>query len=570
MEGESSTEIGATYGAPQQQDTEARPTVACLRCRDQKLRCDRDVPSCMRCRKQRAVCKYPSPPNRRRIAQKTSEAKAAAAVAASQVNVVEHVQQPEVSIALSSRKKQRIVENDGKDEIRREHIPDPNLNHTSEDTATAELPSTEVGLLLLEIYFKRVYNATLLFHKTVAFQLYRQDGIPGYLLRAIFAHAATFLEQVDSPYEENIKIIPMPKLSEKSWSWARAASREALSYADEPTLVRIQALQVLELYYFSRGEIHRSIIHASLAYKLSQLLGYDRLHGSGALPSAYRNLQFDHEIKRRCFWASWCSILIGSQPLDSSRVCEKVMGLPLPARLGNGGLAQAIELKLGQRMGVDWTTSTESSPPSQSGLPPCSLMAELIKLLGIWTKVKAFICEPLNSSDPQRTVQLNKLTELLDREGRSLNLPLTKLQARAEVYEESPELLTSVTSVYYLSQMLLYASRVPMFSGRFAESADSRKSVQQNGEMTFQHATGFAELLKQFASEDLDITRLWPFVGYATFVAGSVFVSAGSGCQSGQVPVPLSEELKTIKTTLGVLSIYWKPLRILVRLANAL
>jgi hypothetical protein len=212
-----------------------------------------------------------------------------------------------------------------------------------------------------------------------------RDGIPGYLLRAMFAHAAIFLKQVDSPYKRHIKIFPVHTLFEKSWSWARSASQEVLSHADEPSLLRIQALQVLQFYYFSQGEIQRTIVHASLAYRLSQLLGYDRLHEDVASPSTNCSMQFDREMRRRCFWASWCSFCIGSNHLDSSRACERVTALPLPAKFEKGGSVQGLELKLGQKMDVDWKLSSESLSSDATGdSSSSSLMAELVKLLGIW------------------------------------------------------------------------------------------------------------------------------------------------------------------------------------------
>ncbi|OCK82499.1 hypothetical protein K432DRAFT_433461 [Lepidopterella palustris CBS 459.81] len=551
MEVEGLIEVGAT--APQQpQDNRAKPSVACLRCRDQKLRCDRELPSCVRCRKQRAACSYPSPPDRKRIAQKTSRSRASLS------NCVEHVHRSESSTAAKPGKRQRIS-----DDTKEHRIANP------EQTEAAELPTTEVGLLLLEVYFKRIYNATLLFHKSIAFQLYMQNGIPGYLLRAIFAHAAIFLKQVDSPYKRYVKIFPVHTLFEKSWSWARSASQEVLSHADEPTILRIQALQVLQFYYFSRGEIQRAIVHASLAYRLSQLLGYDRLHEDVASPSTNRSMQFDREMRRRCFWASWCSCCIGSKQLDFSRACERVTGLPLPAKFEKGGSVQGVEFKLGQKMEVDWKLSTESLPNhGTAGLSSCSLMAELVKLLGIWTKVQAFISDSPIRSKSQRTNQLNRLVELFDPIERSIHLLLTDLCSRAEFYDESPELLTSVCSIYHLSRLLMHASMVPILSVCPAESPASRESVRKNTEMVLQQATGFAELLQQFVAKDLDMTRLWPFSGYGAFVAGSVFVvytgimqSARSADQSVKVPGPDSEEMQTIQTVLEVLSIYWKPLR---------
>lgn len=363
MDKDRRVEVG-TAVTQQPQDNRAKPTVACLRCRDQKLRCDRELPSCIRCRKQRATCRYPLPPDRKRIAQKVSRSRTSLS------NGVDQVDRSESSTATKPEKRRR--NSDYNEEHR---IP------KSEDIGAAELPPTEVGLLLLEVYFKRIYNATLLFHKSLAFRLYMQNAIPRYLLCAIFAHAAIFLKQVDSPYKKYIRILPMQTLFENSWSWARSASQEALSHADEPTIYRIQALQVLQLYYFSRGEIHRAIIHASLSYQLSQLLNYHGLHEDAASPSTNRSTQFDREMRRRCFWANWCSFCIGGQQLESSKACERVAGLPLPAKFEDGG----SEPKLGQKMEHDWKLSPESlANDEMARSSSCSLMAELIKLVGIW------------------------------------------------------------------------------------------------------------------------------------------------------------------------------------------
>ncbi|KAF2500912.1 hypothetical protein BU16DRAFT_185557 [Lophium mytilinum] len=546
--------IGPT--APQQsQNASSNPTVACLRCRDQKLKCNRQLPSCVRCRKQRAVCSYPSPPDRKRIAQKRSQARA------SLLNGVEHVYP---SAAPPAAKRPRISHDDEE-----HHIAN------SEETEAAELPSTEFGLLLWEVYFKRIYNSTLLFHKSIAFQLYMEDRIPGYLLRAIFAHAAIFLQQVDSPHKQYLKIIPVHSLFEKSWEWARSASREVLSLADEPTVLRAQALQVLQLYYFSQGEIQRAAVHASLAYRMLQLLGYDRLHEDIASPSTNSGLQFDREMRRRNFWGAWCSFCIGSDQLDSSRACERVTGLPLPAKIAPGGSLQGVELKLNQKMDVDWKLSTDSLPNHETARSSsCSLMGELVKLLGIWTKVQAFISDSQMCSDLQRTNKLNRLVELFDPIKRSIGLPLTDICSRADFYDESPELLTSVCSMYYLSRLTLHAAMVPVLSDHPVESSTSKESVCKNAEIVFRQAIGFAELLQQFLAQDLDITKLWVVSGWGAFVAGSVFVayksmmrSARSTSKSAQIPGPKSEEMKTIQTVLEVLSIYWKPLR---RLATKL
>lgn len=128
----------------------------------------------------------------------------------------------------------------------------------------------------------------------------------------------------------------------------------------------------------------------------------------------------------------------------------------------------------------------------------------------------------------QQSDQLNKLSELFGPVERSIRLPVTDLCSRAEFYDESPELLTSVCSMYYISRLLLYASMVPIFSACSSESPIPRDAVRKNAEIVLQQATEFVKLLQQFVAKDLDMTRLWPFSGYGAFVAGSVFMVRSS------------------------------------------
>jgi hypothetical protein len=72
---------------------------------------------------------------------------------------------------------------------------DPSISSASPDrgrvtNASSPLPSRAVGLSLLEIYFGRIYNASLLFFKPVLFQEYIEGKLPDCLLKGIFALAS--------------------------------------------------------------------------------------------------------------------------------------------------------------------------------------------------------------------------------------------------------------------------------------------------------------------------------------------------------------------------------------------
>ena len=69
-------------------------------------------------------------------------------------------------------------------------IPSASPDQVGVTNTCSSLPSRAVGLALLEIYFGRIYNASLLFCKPVLFQEYIEEKLPGYLLKGLFALAS--------------------------------------------------------------------------------------------------------------------------------------------------------------------------------------------------------------------------------------------------------------------------------------------------------------------------------------------------------------------------------------------
>lgn len=61
------------------------------------------------------------------------------------------------------------------------------------DADQLPLPPRALGLSLLEIYFSRIYNASLLFCKPVLFQQYLDGKLPRVLLKGIFALATLYV-----------------------------------------------------------------------------------------------------------------------------------------------------------------------------------------------------------------------------------------------------------------------------------------------------------------------------------------------------------------------------------------
>lgn len=55
------------------------------------------------------------------------------------------------------------------------------------------LPSRAIGLSLLEVYFARIYNASLLFYKPFLFRDYLDEKLPDVLLKSIFALSTLYV-----------------------------------------------------------------------------------------------------------------------------------------------------------------------------------------------------------------------------------------------------------------------------------------------------------------------------------------------------------------------------------------
>ncbi len=149
---------------------------------------------------------------------------------------------------------------------------------TLESSQPPPLPPTSLGLALLEIYFARMYNASILFHKPLLFQQYIEGKVHRALLRTLFAlatlyvpprYAGCYLDPDNSRFiqpkncesrssansNEELKILSVYQSS--GLPWAKAALEEATQLAiQSPSLMVVQALQCIQLYCFGIGQPH--------------------------------------------------------------------------------------------------------------------------------------------------------------------------------------------------------------------------------------------------------------------------------------------------------------------------
>ncbi|KAF7188670.1 hypothetical protein HII31_09922 [Pseudocercospora fuligena] len=427
-----------------------------------------------------------------------------------------------------------------------------NITEESTQTDVPELPSQVFGQKLLETYFDKIHSADLLFHRTIAFQLYAQNRVPKYLLQAIFAQGAVFLRSAGN--EGGVF-----EIFGKSWAWARSASKIVLAGADEPGIERIQALHVLHGYYFARGDIEKAEIHARVAFEMCCVLGYDKLVDNGvSFASLTATERFAREMKRRCFWACWSTAALRAEPTRSLLLCDMAAKLPLPAAFENGGLPDGVRLELGPKM---------QDALSPGGKPLCH-MAEIVKALRIWTQVQSFVWYPRKVSDPDWEHELNNLNALIEDAKTSAQAVFDHLEVAAGEHIEGIELISSIRSLHHLNRMLLHAAMIPAFSKHPAASMVTHDNIFKSAEIVLHEAHSIVQLFSNPIGRKLDRTRLWPLSGHAVFISGVVLMAYGGVIQTPfnaswiwRALRPDEASFLWIQDTLDFLSQYWEPLR---------
>jgi hypothetical protein len=84
-------------------------------------------------------------------------------------------------------------------------------------------------------------------------------------------------------------------------NWAERATVLALQHIDRPTLVALQSIVILSLYWYGMGQITRAFTLYGIAVHVVRVLKLDRL---GPEPDT-NETWVEYEHKKRVFWAVW-------------------------------------------------------------------------------------------------------------------------------------------------------------------------------------------------------------------------------------------------------------------------
>ncbi|KEF54612.1 uncharacterized protein A1O9_09054 [Exophiala aquamarina CBS 119918] len=562
--GQSSVSGGSTPKRAQRPNDDPRTgessKINCQRCRLQKLKCPRDLPSCARCRRVGARCHYPTIKRRRAVDSRQCSGRNREVLhGGSLTPTAEQAPRTEARSDHQSDLGRRVFPSSRP--AAEGPICEPALASGKESHAVqpvgvdnAALPPVMFGLSLLEVYFSHVYNSSVLLMKSTFLQNYIEGKVPTYLLRAVFALSTIFLrDSVEAPQfpDSSSHIHLLSVFVGQGLPWAQSAAREALSLADQPTLEVIQALQCLQLYWFSVGDLGRAAVHHTLSYRLCIILGYNK-------PTPVVSNESERlasELNRRCFWACWGAICVFSDPQsDGEYVWRQAAGVPLPATLIRN--SHGFEVILSQKLDELWNvTPIEGYEASADNF---NALNEVYKLLGVWAKVQRYLDEHQHYSLDRKHADLSSLSS----RATMLYSPRGTIDQRASREVKDLNLLRQC--LYHLCQIMLHSSVVPLFSPQPTLSKMSPSRVKASAGLVLQSTTTLATIFKLRVQENDGLRTISPLAAYVAFVTGSVLVLYGrvrSHMQISEdtkmVPGVDSDEMIAIRRLLRILKVHW-------------
>ncbi|ATY63935.1 Fungal transcriptional regulatory [Cordyceps militaris] len=537
-----------------------------------KLKCDRGRPTCSRCRRLGADCSYPAPPDRRgpRGKRKRRPLRARTDDTGEGTGAGQHpalVSEPPETGGLgepaSDERPAPLSSDISRPPVQRQYpvehaaATDNVVGYASTSMVTEypvlsgsyqnqlrkstslpnesaleagqppPLPPTSLGLALLEIYFARIYNASILFHKPLLFQQYIEGTIHRALLRAVFAMATLFLhprsDENRSATTSNEELAILSVYQSSGLPWAKAALTEAMQLVmQSPSLMVVQALQCVQLYWFGVGQPHSGDLCIALAYRASQVLGFDK-----RLPREHdiSSETLEVELGRRCFWACWIStcIVMEPEPYVESAWKEAAM-LPLPGSIASS--SQGWRVTYNQSMDKYWHAISVQPRPPEAETRPATASGSLIKMIGVWAKVQ-LLCKDRPSS-----ITTGELTSVHHFSHLATVMFHDATSARSSAYQddstmEVQNIYMFHDAIYHQCQIVLHSLVVPLFSGIPADrNLDNHRQAQvMAAETVLKHADLYKQLLMPYLHGDEDVSRLPPLLGYGAFVVGMVFLS---------------------------------------------
>ncbi|VTT58041.1 unnamed protein product [Fusarium fujikuroi] len=292
-------------------------------------------------------------------------------------------------------------------------------------------------------------------------------------------------------------------------AWAESARREAWLLTDLPTVQVVQALSCLNLYWFATRDLGRARINA--------------------------------EAYAKNAWEEACNV-------------------PLP--VASDGFASEGSVAHRYCMNFEWNPEALNEEPNI----PSSIMAEHMRLMGVWVKIQLINRDKRESPDVTRILHLSSLAKEIYE---SSHFP-AYVTGNEGVGRDIARLL-GLHSLYHLCQIVLLCPLVSLFSG---QRGIAREKTQSHAQTIAKHAIHHGHLIRDYIAKRQDISKLSSHIGFASFVSTSIILTllrsrARRHHDDGHTRDHVSQALVTlIQDSIDILSIletFWEHLEPMTR-----
>ncbi|OQV05672.1 Fungal specific transcription factor domain-containing protein isoform 2 [Cladophialophora immunda] len=422
------------------------------------------------------------------------------------------------------------------------------LNHNVHDDL---FPSSEMAMFLIEVYFSRAYNATLLYHKERFVSHWIRRRLPSFIALSIFATASIFLRNGQSSNPPLTLADSAHDWEKVGADWANRASQLVLAHADIPSLETVQACQTLVLYWLAHGQTQRVNIHANVAYRVCRLLGINQESAADDPITA--------EQERRCLWACWITQCISQDNATFKGRCwNDIAGIPLPAT--------EISYIRSEPCPYEYLTSDgEVGQIPQSSLEhpdTWSPMSELVKLAGYWWEIHDFVKQTSNCTPVEAKRHLASWMNISSR--------LEKIQdALPTLYRQRPalsrhsdvniETLFSLLCLQHACACVLNASIVPLYSRWTISLNLPKKMILSAAQEVLDNASVILNMANELCSLSPDPSKISALTGYCLYF--SVFVQQKYLTTQPTFGTQATESTNGAFSILNTLQDYWYPLK---------
>ncbi|KAH7064329.1 hypothetical protein BKA63DRAFT_525206 [Paraphoma chrysanthemicola] len=538
-------------------------SVACLRCRKQKLRCTREQPECRRCVRTNHACSYPPPPDRKGLAARRNRGRFDSADRHRTTS-----SDNRLNINQPSQVADPCTNTNGDEHISR-NLYDSSAG-TPQETAFSSLYAThvnstrpsvpdciedahvaeEVALFLIEIYFERHYQADLLFHKQSLIDDYLSQRLPGCISLAVFAFASVFLTHV--PGGNTSGNLEISDISSVDWyvvgeRWAERAGQIALMKADKPCLEVVQTCQILAMFWLARSKTERTNMHAMIAYRSCRILQFHRQGSEWA-----RQHPLEAIIRARCLWACWltqCASHINAR--FRSDCWAEVLDCPLPES------TQPYPRKLGERYVDNAGSVYERGIVGRTSR--LDFHACLVIIHGLWWEVQHLVFTMQENRQPlyDPTPKIYALDERLHDLHASMDDLVRYFSSTVKTSTNSTTLsrIFSLNFTYHLCLCYMYSALVPILSCGIQVPTLPKRLLRLAAEQAWKHSSIMVDMTEHFLSRKGVISKLWPIVGYGAYVCAAIQLRCLLAL--GSLTMARLKRCESLLRLIGELKNYW-------------